>query len=121
MTTIYSSEIEIIAGDKKLFDADFTVLKDTKYAIVGPNGTGKTTLLKHIYDHITIDKMMIDQHVSIESSDQTIQEFIMSADLEIYNAYKEYTILEEKYNDDSMDRYNELCELMTQLCYDRWY
>lgn len=59
--TIEISHISKSFGDKKLID-DFSyiLLKNDRIGIVGPNGYGKSTLLKIITGHLTPDEGSID-------------------------------------------------------------
>lgn len=46
---LFAPRFDLFAGDKKLLaDAEFTLMRGEKCALVGDNGTGKSTLLKHL-------------------------------------------------------------------------
>lgn len=48
-------------GDKQVLqNIDFTVFRDDKIAIIGPNGVGKSTLLKAVMDEIGIDSGSVE-------------------------------------------------------------
>ena len=54
-------------GDLTLFDnVEFTVRKADKFAVIGGNGTGKTTLLKILADIIEPDKGEIDHGLNLK-------------------------------------------------------
>lgn len=56
--------------DKALFShADFTLLRGEKCALIGENGTGKSTLIKQIYAH-TDEKIRLGRFVKIGYYDQ---------------------------------------------------
>lgn len=123
--TLYSDNIEVIIGGKLLINSsDITINAGTKYFVLGQNGIGKTTLLKQIYSKLQseCDILMLDQDISIESSEQTINEFILGADMELYMCKKEMNLLEEKdeLNDIETDEYNKLSELVYQKEWDKY-
>ncbi|CAI5451952.1 unnamed protein product [Caenorhabditis angaria] len=61
---------DIAAQGKLLFDkADLTIVYGRRYGLVGPNGMGKTTLLKHI----AARKLAIPSHIDLLYCEQEIQ------------------------------------------------
>jgi ATP-binding cassette subfamily F protein 1 len=114
-TATSNEKINITVGTKKLInDSDLVINTETKYFLVGHNGCGKTTLLKHLYEKLTLKKedvLMIDQDIQIEGT-ETIKEFILNANAELYHKYKQMTELEqiEELTDEQNDIYTELSE-----------
>ena len=89
--TYFSEKVEITINSKKIInESDVVINSNTKYFLMGNNGVGKTTLLKYIYNKIKdkYDVLMLDQDIEIESDNQTINEFILEANNELYNNYK---------------------------------
>lgn len=66
-----SSDVTFSYGDKLLFvNVNFGVDMESRIAIVGPNGVGKSTLLKLLYgklEPVMLLPYQIDQYVSIYS------------------------------------------------------
>lgn len=96
---IYSKQVEISINNKILInDSSVKIHTRTKYAIVGPNGIGKTQLIKHLYNELkqTEDILLIDQDVVIDDDVNTVKEYILQSDLELYNLWKELCIEESK-------------------------
>ena len=53
---LFNQEVNIQLGNKNIVqDSLITIDKDIKYAIIGPNGIGKTTLMNHIYNNLKDD------------------------------------------------------------------
>ena len=97
MTTIFSEDIEICINGKKLINESHIVINaNTKYCVIGNNGCGKTTLMKYLYKKLELitDILMIDQDIVIETTSQTVLEFILNANPELYEKYKKLVILE---------------------------
>ena len=65
---------------------------------------------------------MIVQDIQIESCTQTIGEFILDADSELYNAKKQFDLLELKgeLSDDESYKYQLLSELVYQKEWDKY-
>lgn len=125
IVTLFSEKIEIIIGGKKLInESDIAINSGTKYFVLGQNGIGKTSLLKYIYSKIEsrLDVLMIEQDIQIESTTQKISEFIMCADISLYNGYKKMNELEkiEEMNNNELDEYNKLSELLYAKEWDKY-
>lgn len=93
----------IAAKGNDLFkNASLTIVNGRKYGLVGPNGKGKTTLLRHI----AARKMAIPAHIDILYCEQEIEavdvpaiDCVLNADtkrLDLLKLEKEYTDAQEK-------------------------
>ena len=125
LTTLYSDNIEVIVGGKTLITtSNITINSGLKYFVLGQNGIGKTTLLKQIYSKLenTQDILMIDQDIQIESSTQTIEEFILGADPILYGAKKRMCELEEleEMGELEINEYTNLSEIVVQKEWDKY-
>lgn len=112
--TLFSDKIEINVGGKKIInESDIVINSETKYFLMGNNGSGKTTLMKYLYEILKSrdnEILMIDQDTKIDSTEQTIKEFILCADKELYEKYKmmcEYEKFDELTETQQIE-YNEL-------------
>ena len=123
--TLFAENIEVHVGGKKIIeDSDISINNGTKYFILGSNGIGKTSLIKYIYDKIKlkIDTLMIDQDIQIESTEQTIYEFMLDADPILFETKKQLEQLEkiDVLNDEQLSKYNELSELLYSKEWDKY-
>lgn len=120
--TFYSDKINIeINGKTFINESELIINSNTKYFLVGQNGCGKTTLLNFIYKKLkeSIDILMIEQDIKIEE-EQTIYEFILNADTDLYNIYKKYQELENK-EELTTEQFEEIKILQEQLNQQNWY
>lgn len=85
---------DISAQGKLLFDkASLTIVYGRRYGLVGPNGMGKTTLLKHIGAR----KLAIPSHIDLLYCEQEIQVDSTSAiDTVVKSDKKRLALLEEE-------------------------
>ena len=125
LTTYFSEKVEIIINSKKIInESDVVINSNTKYFLMGNNGVGKTTLLKYIYNKIKdkYDVLMLDQDIEIESDNQTINEFILEANNELYNNYKIMKLLEtyEELNDIQNSLYESVSNYVYQNKWDSY-
>ena len=123
--TLYSEKVEVIVSGKKLLaESDIAINSGTKYFVLGQNGIGKTSLLKYIHSKIEskLDILMIEQDIQIESSEEKISEFILRADLTLFEAKKRMDELEkiEEMGDDESDEYNKLSEIVYSREWDKY-
>ena len=73
---IIVNEFSISLGAKKLVNnASLKIIGGRRYGLIGSNGKGKTTLLKHIYER----KLSIPDHLNILYVDQEIEGSDLSA------------------------------------------
>lgn len=125
LTTLYSEDLEVMIGGKTLITtSNITINSGLKYFVLGQNGIGKTTLLKQIYKNLEnkLDILMLDQDIQIESSSQTIEEFILHADPILYRAKKRMNELEEleEMGELEIDEYTGLSEIVVQKEWDKY-
>lgn len=122
--TIYSDFIEIYINGKPIISSSKIIINTgVKYFVMGNNGVGKTTLLKHIYNQIydREDILMIDQDIELENINQTIEEFILYADIELYERIKKMLELEKKeMTDEEFILYNQYAEYCYQKNSDKY-
>jgi ABC-type molybdenum transport system ATPase subunit/photorepair protein PhrA len=117
LSTIYSGMVEILVNGVKLInESSLTINEQTKYVVVGPNGVGKTTLIKYLYQNIkNQDVLMIDQDIEIESTDQKIKDFILDANSQLHYNYKRMKEMEEI--EDMTDSQVELYQALSDEVY----
>ena len=121
MTTIFSEDIEVSINGKKLINESHVVINsNTKYCIIGNNGCGKTTLMKYLYTKLEsiTDILMIDQDIIIESTEQTVSDFILNAEPDLYQKYKKLVILESLNTDlinEQEVEYNKLSDYVYNI------
>ena len=123
--TLFSGKVEISVGGKKLInESELVINSETKYFLMGINGCGKTTLMKHLYEMLkdSHEILMIDQNVKIESTEQTVKDFILSANLELYTKHRRMEELEqiENLTDTQHEEYETLSEYVYSNGWDRY-
>lgn len=63
---------------------------DSRIALIGVNGCGKTTLLNYIYDNpslATFNRYLVNQHIKYDSEDQTVLDFMLKTNNEMYQIH----------------------------------
>lgn len=113
-------EFSISAAGKPLFvNANLSITFGRRYGLVGPNGHGKTTLLRHIADKksmglpMSLDILLCEQEVVAD--DTPAVQAVMKADKKIVDLEEELKTLEQKQDDASLDRINQINEELAQL------
>jgi len=110
-------KFSISAAGKDLFvNAELSIVAGRRYGIVGPNGHGKTTLLRHMAHRIlaipaNIDVLLCEQEVKADETPAV--QAVMRSDLKRVKLEDELKKLEaemEAGNDDAADRLNEVHE-----------
>ena len=126
MTTIISEDkMSIKIGAKVIVDnSKLVVNENQRYGIVGPNGCGKSTLVNYIMTHLpeNMQAYMVDQHIEIESDDQTVLDFMLRANKNIYQINQQVLALElnEEMTDSELEIYTELTDLAEYAEYERY-
>jgi ATP-binding cassette, subfamily F, member 1 len=122
-TDILISNFSIYARGKVLFDnSELKIVKGRRYGLVGPNGHGKTTLLRHISERIfifppNIDCLLCEQEVNAGMSSPV--DVILASDLtrmKLLNQEKVLLTKLELNHDDIIQEelnkvYEELCNI----------
>jgi ATP-binding cassette, subfamily F, member 1 len=122
-TDISVSDFSISARGNVLFDnAELKIVHGRRYGLVGPNGHGKTTLLRHIAERKlsfppNIDSLLCEQEVNASISSPV--DVILASDLIRMKLLKQetelLTKLESKHDDEIQEElnkvYEELCDI----------
>ncbi|GCC21242.1 hypothetical protein chiPu_0019709, partial [Chiloscyllium punctatum] len=107
----------ISAHGKELFiNADLLIVAGRRYGLVGPNGKGKTTLLKHIQNRVlnippNIDVLLCEQEV--RADDTAAVDAVLKADtkrLKLLEEEKQLQALLEKGDDQAGERLQKVYE-----------
>lgn len=107
-------------GRNLFTNANLTIAFGRRYGLVGPNGMGKTTLLKHIANRAlnipaNIDILICEQEV--QADDESAVTVVLNADkrrLELLEEEKEILALKNP-NKDELKRLNEIYEEMNTM------
>lgn len=115
-------KFSISAAGKDLFmNATLSIVAGRRYGIVGPNGHGKTTLLRHIAHRIlaipaNIDVLLCEQEVKADETPAV--QAVMRSDLKRVKLETELKQLEidlEAGNDDAAERLNTVHEELNAM------
>lgn len=113
-------DFSISAAGKPLFvNAKLSITFGRRYGLVGPNGHGKTTLLRHIADKKSLglpdslDILLCEQEVVADETPAV--KAVMKADTRVSRLEEELKQLEIKDDDEANDRINVINEELAQL------
>eukprot|EP01130_Rhizamoeba_saxonica_P015662 TRINITY_DN7075_c0_g1_i2.p1 TRINITY_DN7075_c0_g1~~TRINITY_DN7075_c0_g1_i2.p1 ORF type:complete len:661 (+),score=207.90 TRINITY_DN7075_c0_g1_i2:81-1985(+) len=104
-----------------LKDADLHIIHRRKYGVIGPNGCGKSTLMRHIAErHLPVPANIDILHVEqeIDGSDKTALESVLEADvkrIELLEEHERLTAIAEGDGDGIEEAADELVEIEYQL------
>lgn len=109
----------ISAGGRELFrDAQLKITAGRRYGLVGPNGRGKTTLLKHIGNRA----LRIPKHVDVLYCEQEVQadetpaiEAVLSADFVRSDLLKEQSKVMNRFERGDMSAQERMLEIDEEL------
>lgn len=102
MSTLISiQDLTIRLGPKLIIESSKLVINtNTKYGLVGPNGCGKSTLIDWIVQELektqSTSPCVVNQHIQIDDQSQTVLDYMLRADLSIYNINLQVLELETK-------------------------
>ncbi|XP_013115812.2 ATP-binding cassette sub-family F member 1 [Stomoxys calcitrans] len=105
-------------GNDLFVNANLLIAHGRRYGLVGPNGHGKTTLLRHIATRAfaippNIDVLLCEQEVV--ATDKTAVETILEADTKRIKLLAKSKELEEKFSAGDMSVQEELNDTFTEL------
>ena len=113
-------DFSISAAGKPLFiNATLAITFGRRYGLVGPNGHGKTTLLRHIADKRSLglpsnlDILLCEQEVVADETPAV--KAVMKADQRVSELEAELKKLEDADDDSAGDRINAINEELAQL------
>lgn len=105
-------------GNDLFVNANLLIAQGRRYGLVGPNGHGKTTLLRHLSSRAfaippNIDVLLCEQEVVAD--DNTAVQTILMADVKRTKLMDECKELEKKFEDGNMEVQDQLNEVYAEL------
>lgn len=105
-------------GNDLFVNANLSIAHGRRYGLVGPNGHGKTTLLRHIATRAfaippNIDVLLCEQEVVAD--DYTAVQTILNADVKRTKLMTECKELEEKVEGGDLELQDQLSEIYNEL------
>ena len=125
MELVKANKICLNNGTKDiLIDADFRLLEGEKYGLIGPNGVGKTTLVRLILGELEPDRGTVSTKASLKTGyvpqqpeydrNQTIGSFLLTelapAERAMKQCEEEMSSDDPSLRDGALARYPGLCE-----------
>jgi ATP-binding cassette subfamily F protein 1 len=107
------------AGTPLFVNAKLSITFGRRYGLVGPNGHGKTTLLRHIADKKSmglpesLDILLCEQEIIAD--DTPAIQAVMKADKKISKLEQELKELEKRGDDEAYEQINAINEELAQL------
>lgn len=86
--TLFNETITVKHQSRVLFDEKININTGNHICIIGPNGTGKTSMLEIINEKLslTLPTIYIKQDITMDKVDTTILDYVLQADKEMYEA-----------------------------------
>ncbi len=84
-----------VGGKELLQKTNVVISAGAKYGFIGRNGVGKSTVLRHIYDHpalATVDKYMVSQEVPADTV-KTVFETVIESNTVLLSCWRRYNEL----------------------------
>ena len=113
-----------VPNKQLLVNTKLKIAYGRKYALIGHNGLGKSTLLKQINDKIipvpsNIDIFYVDQEIDFDG-DETIYNTVLNANRKRTKLMKKLNDLEDNLDDDKqVEEYNQTLEELEKLDYSK--
>ena len=116
-SNIIIKKFSISAYGKELFtDTDLSIIKGKKYALLGPNGNGKSTLLMHLFTKKlsvpkNLDIYMIEQEIEI--NEKSVLEVVLESETnlqQLKNKLESFDKYNKDLTEDELKKYNVLSE-----------
>tara|TARA_Y100000768_G_scaffold346554_1_gene294173 strand:- start:1523 stop:3328 length:1806 start_codon:yes stop_codon:yes gene_type:complete len=124
-TDIVISNFSISAYGKELFkNTDLSIINKNKYALIGPNGQGKTTLLVHLVKRKlpipkNIDIFMVEQE--IDCSIKTVLQSVLESNsylVKLKNKQSKLNNLERDLSEKEIEDYNKISTELENFKFD---
>lgn len=122
LDSIVVKNLTLINSSKLLVEkSDLKITKNNSYGLIGPNGCGKTTLIKCILkrlikSHEDINIVEVEQ--TFKSSDETLYNTVLQMNDKLFQTFKKLQILENKeMSDVELEEYNLLQDKLDELDY----
>lgn len=124
-TDIVISNFSISAYGKELFkNTDLSIINKNKYALIGPNGQGKTTLLVHLVKRKlpipkNIDIFMVEQE--IDCSTKTVLQSVLESNsylVKLKNRQNKLNNLERDLSEKEIEDYNKISTELENFKFD---
>ncbi|MFS7961534.1 putative ABC transporter, AAA+ ATPase domain, P-loop containing nucleoside triphosphate hydrolase [Helianthus anomalus] len=106
------------SGKELLKNVSIKISHGKRYGLVGPNGTGKSTLLKLLADRKipvpkNIDVLLVEQEIAVD--DRTALEAVVSANVELVNLRQQVATILKSPEGENGNRVEEVAELYEKL------